>query len=172
MRCVKCGEEIADRSAFCCICGTKQSTTHREIFVRNGLPETDFINNINKWFQWHPKAANIKCQFITETVLGALANQYELNKFIIDYELYQENNAYQYGLVKEQDIALEKKSVQAHITEWKIEHTQCTVQNWSGAIHSRGALVSHALGGLGACNQMTVFILYKFPRKFDEQKQL
>lgn len=172
MRCVKCGEEIAEGSAFCCICGAKQTATCREVFTRNGLSEADFIDNINKWFQWHPKAANIKCQFVLGTALGALANRYVLNQFIIDYELYEQNNANQYGLVKEQKMALVKGSVESYMAEWKAERPQCTVQNWSGGIHSRGTIASHVLGGLGACNQMTVFILYKFPRKSDQQKKI
>ena len=109
MNCIKCGREIGDKDSFCPGCGAKQVVTYKEVFVRNGISEKDFIANINKWFQWHPKAANITCKFGMDTAIGLLANKYELNQFVIEYELFEKDNENQYGLVKEENTALIKK---------------------------------------------------------------
>ena len=84
MFCTKCGKEIENDALFCSNCGAKQANTYKEVFVRNGLSEQDFIANINKWFQWHPNAANIKCKFGIDSSFGMLANKYVLNQFVIE----------------------------------------------------------------------------------------
>ena len=96
MYCKNCGKEIGEGDLFCSQCGTKQVTTYKEVFVRNGLSEQDFIANINKWFQWHPKAGNIACKFDMDTSIGMLANKYTLNRFVIEYELLKGENEYTY----------------------------------------------------------------------------
>ena len=165
MYCKKCGKEIDANNAFCPNCGAKQVTTYKEVFVRNGLSEKDFIDNINRWLQWHPKAANIKCQFTTETGVGLLANKYQLNQLVIDYELLENDNVNQYGLVKEEQVALHATSTKDYIAQWQQTHPQASVVNWQGGTHSRGHVVSHLLGGLGAANHMNIYILFKFPRR-------
>lgn len=164
MNCLKCGREIGANDAFCPGCGTKQTPTYKEVFVRNGLSEQDFIANINKWFQWHPKAANVTCKFSMDTAIGLLANKYELNRFEIEYELFKNDNQNQYGLVKEETIALMSKKTRDFVEEWKQSHPNVKVVDWSGGTHSRGSTASHLLGGFGARNRMNVYILFKFPR--------
>ena len=165
MFCVKCGKEIQAGNAFCPNCGAKQATTYKEVFVRNGLSEKDFIGNINKWFQWHPKAANITCHFSMDTSIGLLANIYELNQFEIEYELFESDNENQYGLVKEESLALTKKNIKEFVNEWKLSHPNVRVVDWQGGTHSRGHTASHLLGGFGARNRLNVYIFFKFPRK-------
>lgn len=165
MYCKKCGKEIDANNAFCPNCGAKQVTSYKEVFVRDGVSEKDFIANINRWFQWHPKAANINCHFDIETGIGLLANKYELKQLVIEYELLANENVNQYGLVKEEHVALMKKNVKAYIGEWQQAHPQATIVNWQGGTHSRGNMASHLLGGVGAANRMNVYILFKFPRK-------
>ena len=92
MFCKKCGREIGENDSYCPGCGEKQVTTYKEVFVRNGLSEQDFIANINKWFQWHTKVANVTCHFYMDTAVGLLANKYELNQFEIEYELFKGDN--------------------------------------------------------------------------------
>ena len=164
MYCKKCGKEIGNNDTFCPACGTKQVTIYKEVFVRNGLTEEEFIANINNWFQWHPKAANIKGYFEMDTAIGLLANKYQLNQFVIEYELYQNDNVNQYGLVKEESLALMKKSIKDYINEWQQARPNVKIVNWKGGTHSRGQTASHLLGGLGARNRMNVYILFKFPR--------
>ena len=164
MNCIKCGKEIEANSAFCPVCGAKQTSTYKEVFVRNGISEKDFIANINKWFQWHPKAANITCKFGMDTAIGLLANKYELNQFVIEYELFEHNNENQYGLVKEESIALMKRSSKEFMAEWKQSHPNVKVVDWEGGTHARGHTVSHLMGGLGARNRLNIYILFKFPR--------
>ncbi|MBO5798228.1 MAG: zinc ribbon domain-containing protein, partial [Clostridia bacterium] len=106
MHCKHCGKELPENTAFCPACGTKQATTYREVFVRGDLSEQDFLANINKWFQWHPKAVNITGRFYTDTAVGLLANKYALNQFVIEYELSATDNPNQYGIVKEESLAL------------------------------------------------------------------
>ncbi len=165
MFCKKCGKQLADSDLFCSGCGTKQVEIYKEVFVRNNLSEDEFISNINKWFQWHPKAANIKCTFDKDTAVGLLVNKYELNSLTIEYELYENDNTNQYGLVKEEQINLTGISVKDFVSEWEKSHPQVKIVNWSGGTHSRGSTASHMLGGLGARNRMNVYILFKFPRK-------
>lgn len=167
MNCKKCGKTLGEKDAFCSNCGAKQTVTYQEVFVRNGLSEQDFIANINRWFQWHPKAANITCRFNMETEIGLLANKYALNQFVIEYELYEKDNVNQYGLVKEETLTLMKKSVKEYVGQWQQSHPQAKIVNWEGGTHSRGQTVSHLLGGVGARNRMNVYILFKFPRKQD-----
>ena len=164
MNCKKCGREIGENDAFCPGCGEKQVTTYKEVFVRKGISEQDFIANINKWFQWHPKAANITCKFGMDTAIGLLANKYELNQFEIEYELFKNDNENQYGLVKEETIALVAKKTREFVDEWKQSHPNVKVVDWEGGTHSRGTTASHLLGGIGARNRMNVYILFKFPR--------
>ena len=164
MNCINCGREIGDKDSFCPGCGAKQVVTYKEVFVRNGISEKDFIANINKWFQWHPKAANITCKFGMDTAIGLLANKYELNQFVIEYELFEKDNENQYGLVKEENTALIKKNAKEYIGEWKASHPNVKVVDWEGGTHSRGSTASHLLGGFGARNRLNVYILFKFPR--------
>lgn len=165
MNCKKCGREIGDNDAFCPGCGAKQATTYKEVFVRKGISEKDFIANINKWFQWHPKAANITGKFGMDTAIGLMANKYELNQFVIEYELLESDNKNQYGLVKEEMIAFKRKNITDYMGEWKLSHPNATVVNWQGGTHSRGQAASHLMGGFGASNRLNVYILFKFPRK-------
>ena len=165
MFCKKCGKEIGEKVTFCPDCGTKQVTTYQEVFVRNGLSEKDFIDNINKWFQWHPKAANISCTFDMDTSIGLLANKYALNRFVIEYELFENNNENQYGLVKEETLALHKTKAKDFVNEWKQAHPNVKVVDWEGGTHSRGQTASLLLNGLGARNRLNVYILFKFPRQ-------
>lgn len=164
MFCLKCGQEIADKSAFCPLCGAKQVYRYKEVFVRNGISEQDFIANINKWFQLHPKVANVSCKFGTDTALGLLANKYELNQFVVEYELFEQNNSNQYGLVKEESIALMKHDVREAVGQWQQTHPNTKIVNWTGGVHSRGHVGSHLLGGIGARNRTSLYILFKFPR--------
>lgn len=164
MFCSHCGREIGDNDAFCPGCGKKQVTTYKEVFVRNGLSEQDFINNINKWFQYHPNVANVSCTFGLDTAIGLLANKYALNQFVIEYELFATPNSNQYGLVKEEKMGLTKTDTKEFVGEWKRSHPNVTIVNWKGGTHARGTTASHLLGGLGARNQLNVYILFKFPR--------
>ncbi len=165
MYCMKCGKEILDNDAFCSGCGAKQTPTYKEVFDRNGLSEKDFIENINKWFQWHPRIANVKCYFDMDTAIGLLANKYELNRFVIEYELFENDNKNQYGLVKEESMALMKKNAKEYIEEWKASHPNVTIVKWEGGTHSRGQTASHLLGGFGARNRLNLYIFFKFPRQ-------
>lgn len=170
MFCKKCGREIGDNDAFCPGCGTKQAATYKEVFVRNGLKEEDFIANINKWFQWHPKAANITCSFGFDTAVGMFVNKYKLNQFVIEYELFEHENDNQYGLVKEDKVALIQKDLKELVGEWQLSHPQVKIVNWQGGTHSRGEAGSFLMNGLGASNRMTAYIFFKFPRNKDQNQ--
>ena len=165
MNCKKCGREISENDTYCPGCGAKQVMTYREVFDRRGLSEKDFIGNINKWFQWHPKAANIKCTYHLKDSYGLFVNKYKLQQFVIEYELFENDNENQYGLVKMEKYALVKKSLEKCVAEWQSTHPQVQVVNWQGGTNSRGSSGSLLLGGLGASNRMTAFIFFKFPRK-------
>ena len=165
MFCTKCGKEIENDALFCSSCGAKQANTYKEVFVRNGLSEQDFIANINKWFQWHPNAANIKCKFGIDSSFGMLANKYVLNQFVIEYELYENNNTMQYGLVKEENTAMMKKDTKDFIGAWQQAHPNTTIVNWQGGTHQRGHMGALALGGIGAVNRMNAYIFFKYPRQ-------
>ena len=164
MICKKCGKELNDNDMFCSGCGAKQVEIYKEIFTRNGISEKDFIANINKWFQWHPKAANVKCHFSMDTSIGLMANKYTLNQFVIEYELFENDNENQYGLVKEENLAFVKKNIKEFIGKWQVEHPQAKIVSWEGGTHSRGQVGSHLLGGFGASNRMNAYIFFKFPR--------
>jgi len=164
MFCKKCGKEIGDGDMFCPGCGTKQVEIYKEVFVRKGLSEKDFIANINAWFQWHPKAANIKCSFGIDSALGMFANKYQLNQFVIEYELYENDNTMQYGLVKEENTTFVKKDTSDFVGKWQKEHQNTTVIDWKGGTHQRGDAGSLAFGGFGAVNRMNVYVFFKFPR--------
>ncbi len=164
MLCIKCKREIGDNDTFCPGCGTKQTPVYKEVFLRNGLSDDEFIDNINKWFQWHPKAANVKATFDMDTAVGLLVNKYKLNKLTIEYELFDTDNKNQYGIVKEEKFGFIKKSAKDYVAEWKTERPNVTVVNWSGGVHTRGSTASHLMNGLGGKNRMTVYILFKFPR--------
>lgn len=164
MYCKNCGKEIGEGDLFCPKCGTKQATTYQEVFVRNGVSEQDFIANINKWFQWHPKAANITCKFDMDSSIGLLANKYQLNRFVIEYELFERENEYQYGLVKEETLDLMKRSIKEYVGAWQQSHPNAKIVKWEGGTHSRGQAASHLLGGFGASNRMNVYIMFKFLR--------
>ena len=165
MFCKNCGKELKDGDTFCSGCGTKQVEIYKEVFVRKGISEKDFIDNINKWFQLHPKAANIKCTFGMDTAIGLLANKYQLNQFVIEYELFEKDNENQYALVKEESIALVKKNIREYVGEWQAKHPNTKIVKWEGGTHSRGQTASHLLGGFGARNRLGVYIFFKFPRK-------
>ena len=164
MFCSNCGKEVKDGDAFCPGCGKKQVKTYKEVFVRNGLAEKDFIDNINKWFQYHPKAANIKCKFGLDTAIGMFANKYVLNQFVIEYELYENENTMQYGLTREENTTFVKKDINGFIGDWQVSHPNAKIVNWQGGTHQRGQTSSLMLGGVGAVNRMNVYILFKFPR--------
>lgn len=164
-KCIKCGRALEAGSSFCSGCGSKQTPVYKEVFERNGMAEADFLNNINRWFQWHTKAANIKCSFEMDTSVGLLANKYELNRFTIEYELFSGDNKNQYALVKEDVTNLTHQKTRDYVEQWKAQRPQVTVLNWEGGTHSRGHIGSSFLGGLGAANRMNVYIFYKFPRK-------
>jgi hypothetical protein len=164
MFCKKCGKELNENDIFCSGCGAKQVNIYKEVFVRNGISEKDFIANINKWFQWHPKAANITCKFTMDTAIGLLANKYTLNQFVIEYELFEHDNENQYALVKEEAIALVAKKTREFVDEWKQSHPNVKVVDWEGGTHARGYTVSHLMGGFGARNRLNIYILFKFPR--------
>lgn len=164
MYCKSCGKELREDDLFCPRCGTKQVTVYKEIFQRNGMPEKDFIANINKWFQWHPKAANITCHFDMDTSLGLLANKYELNRLVIEYELYEHENEYQYGLVKEDTLDLMRRNIKEYVGAWQQSHPNTKIVKWEGGTHSRGQAGSQLFGGMGASNRMNVYILFKFRR--------
>ena len=164
MYCKNCGKEIGEGDLFCSQCGTKQVTTYKEVFVRYGLSEQDFIANINKWFQWHPKAGNIACKFDMDTSIGMLANKYTLNRFVIEYELLKGENEYQYGLVKEESLDLMRRDIKGFVGTWQQARPNVKVVNWQGGTHSRGQVSSLAFGGIGASNRMNVYIMFKFLR--------
>ena len=165
MYCIKCGHFIDEKDSFCPVCGAKQAATYTMCFSRNGLNEQEFIANINHWLQANPKIANVKGIFDTNTSFGVMANQYKLNQFVIEYELFTNDNQNQYCLVKEENIALYQKNVKAYMEKWKQEHPQITVVNWSGGVHSRGHVGSILLGGVGAANRLNVYIFMKYPRQ-------
>ena len=164
MQCLKCKKEIFDSSTFCPICGAKQTPVYKELFVRNALTEEEFIDNINKWFQWHPNVANVKVTFDKDTSIGLLVNKYKLEMVTLEYELLNGNNKYEYGIVKEEKFALMQTSVKEYIEKWKSERPGVKVVNWTGGVHSRGQTGSLMLKGIGARNRMTAYIVYKFPR--------
>ena len=164
MTCKKCGKEIGDSAAFCPNCGAKQAATYKEVFNRNGIPEKDFIANINRWFQWHPKAANISCSFDMDTTIGLLANKYALNRFVIEYELFENDNEFIYGLVKEDNTALIHKDTKQYVAQWQQANPNLKVVTWQGGTHSRGQTASLVLGGIGASNRLNVYILFKYSR--------
>lgn len=164
MNCIKCGKEIAENSTFCSVCGAKQVKIYKEIFERGNLSEQEFINNINKWFQWHPKAKNIKVHFETGSAFGLFVNQTRLNELVIEYELGEDENPYQYGLVREAQVGLLPKNIKQYMVSWQQKHPQSEVLNWAGGTNARGRTSSMILGGIGAVNKMTVFILIRFRR--------
>lgn len=164
MFCKQCGREMNDGDTFCPSCGTKQVMVYKEVFVRNGLSEADFIANINKWFQWHPNVANVKCKFGLDSSLGLMANKYVLNQFVIEYELFKNENTMQYGLVKEENTALMKKDINGFIGDWQAMHPNAKIVNWQGGTHQRGQAGSLIFGGIGAVNRMNAYIFFKFPR--------
>lgn len=165
MICKKCGKEIADGSKFCPSCGEKQVDIYKKVFTREGFSEKDFIKSVNEWFAANPKVANVKCRFESGTSIGLLANDYKLKEIQIEYELFGSNNKNQYAITKEETYTLLKKSSSSFIEDWKKSHPEYKVVNWSGGTNSRGKTGTHLLGGFGAANRTTAFILYKFPRK-------
>ena len=165
MICKKCGKEIADNSTFCSECGAKQVDIYKEVFVRKGTDEKEFLANINKWFQTHPKAANIKCSLEMDASVGLMANKYTLNQVVLEYELFATDNTNQYAIVKEESYALAKMSTKDYVGKWTEQHPNCKVVTWKGGVHTRGSTGSHLLGGFGATNRMNVYIFFKFPRK-------
>ncbi len=165
MYCAKCGHQVNENDTFCPACGAKQVTTYTMCFTRNGLSEQAFIANINQWLYENPRIANVSCHFETDTSFGFMANQYKLNQFVIEYELFEHDNQNQYFLAKEENMALYHKNVRAYMEKWKQEHPQITVVNWSGGVHSRGSTGSLLLGGIGARNRMNVYIFMKYPRQ-------
>lgn len=164
MFCFNCGAEMKEGDLFCPKCGTKQVKTYREVFMRNGLPEADFICNINRWFQYHPGVSHVRCTFDMNTSFGLLANKYALDRVELDYELLNGVNRYQYGLVKEESVSIVKGNVKEYMMRWKEEHPNVTVVSWSGGTHSRGTIGTVALG-VGSANRMNVYILFRFPRQ-------
>ncbi len=164
MFCINCGVKLEDGQKFCPQCGKKQVLTYTQVFQRGNLSEEELINNINLWFQSNPKAANISCKFEMDTSIGFLANKYQLNKVVLEYELFKGENQNQYALVKEETMGLTKTKVKDYMTEWKASHPNVKVVDWEGGTHARGSTVSHLMGGFGARNRMEVYILFKFPR--------
>lgn len=164
MFCANCGSPYNADDKFCPGCGQKLIETKKEVFVRNGLSEKDFIDNINKWFIYHPNVANVKARFGIESSLGMLANKYVLNQFVIEYEIYENKNTMQYGLVKEENTGLYKKDIKDFIGAWQQSHPNAKIVNWQGGTHQRGQVGSLMLGGIGAVNRMNAYIFFKFPR--------
>lgn len=164
MFCANCGSAYNEGDKFCPGCGKKLIETLKEVFVRNGLSEKDFIDNINKWFIYHPKVANVKCRFGIDTSLGVMANKYVLNQFVVEYEVYENNNTMQYGLVKEESTALYKKDIKGFVGDWQASHPNTKIVNWQGGTHQRGNIGALALGGIGAVNRTSAYIFFKFPR--------
>lgn len=164
MFCTNCGAKIDDGAKFCSECGQKQVTTYKQVFERKGQSEDAFIETINTWFRENPKAANMKCKFEMDTSIGLMVNKYQLNKFTVEYELFKNENLNQYALVKEEKLGLMKKTAKEYMVDWKAEHPDKKVVTWEGGTHARGSTASHLLGGFGATNRMTVYIVYKFPK--------
>lgn len=164
MNCIHCGKEIAENSTFCSVCGAKQVKTYKEEFVRGSLSEREFRHNINKWFQWHPKVTNVTVHFETGTGFGLFVNQTRLNKFVIEYELSEEDTPYQYGVVRKAQVGLLPSSIKRYVARWQKRYPQLEVLNWAGGSNARGNAASILLGGIGAVNKMTVFMLVRFNR--------
>lgn len=165
MICKKCGREMNDKDLFCPSCGTKQVTIYRQVFVRSGMSESQFIDSINIWFEKNPRVANVNCRFDMRTSVGMFANKYKLKEVVIEFELLDGINTYQYGITKESSTALIAKKANGLVDKWSQNHPGAIVVTWSGGRHSRGSSSSLLLGGIGACNRMNAYILYKFPRR-------
>lgn len=164
MNCIKCGKEITENSTFCSVCGAKQVKTYKEVFTRGQLSDKEFIANINKWFQWHPKITNVQANLDTGNAPGIFVNQKRLDELVIEYELSEEDNPYQYGLVKEREFDLIQQNLKSYMAQWQKKHPQVEVLNWSGGTNSRGSRTSLMFGGIGAMNKLTVYILIRFRR--------
>lgn len=171
MNCIKCGKEIAGGSTFCPVCGAKQIKVYKEVLVREHLSEREFIDNINKWFQWHPKAANVHMRFETGTAFGLFVNQTRLNRVEIEYELSEKENPCQYGLVREYQVGLIPGDMKRYIARWQQKHPQSKVMSWAGGSNARGSTSSMILGGIGAVNKMTMFLLIQFRRSEAQPQQ-
>lgn len=165
MFCTNCGNKIDDGAKFCPECGKKLVVTYKQVFERKGQNEETFIASINQWFKDNPKAANMKCKFEMDTAIGLMVNKYQMDKFTVEYELFTSENLNQYAIVKEEKMGLTKTTAKDYMAQWKESNPNWKVVTWEGGTHSRGSTTSHLLGGFGATNRMTVYIVYKFPRK-------
>ena len=165
MNCKKCGKELEQGSTFCPDCGTKQVTTYKQSFIRDGLSEKEFLAQINAWFKANPRIANVSGKFTTKTGFGLLVNDYKIERLDIEYELFSSNNKNMYAVHKLQKFNLYKMNLEKLIAEWKSEVQGRSIVTWKGGTNSRGQAGSLFLGGVGARNKMTAFILYKQPAK-------
>lgn len=153
-----------DQDLFCPSCGTKQVVIYRRVFTPSRVNEREFIDGINQWFVDNPRVANVKCNFNLKTSMGMFVNKYKLKEFVIEFEVLDGINTYQYGIAKESSTALRAKNPRGLVDKWSKNNPEATVITWSGGTHARGSSSSLAFGGIGACNRMTEYILYKIPR--------
>ena len=165
MNCKKCGKEIEPGSGFCPSCSTKQAARYSHSFIRKGMSEKEFIAQINAWFEENPRVANVSGKFTTRLGFGILANTYKLKSLDIEYELFSSNNKNIYGVHKIKRFNVYKMNLEKLIEGWKNEVSGRSVVTWKGGTNSRGQTGSLLLGGIGARNRMTAFVLYKQPAK-------
>lgn len=161
MNCMHCGKEITDNSTFCSVCGAKQTRIYREEFTRGRQSERVFLEKINAWFQQHPKATNIRVYFTTGTAFGLLVNRTCLKNFVIEYELSGEEDSYEYALVRKVKVGLLPRKIKKYVARWEKKNPQMEVLNWSGGTNARGQVAAIMLGGIGAVNKLTVFMLVR-----------
>lgn len=164
MTCKNCKKELENGAKFCPECGAKQTAIYTKVFENKGFGSKKFMDEINAWFEANPNAANVKCQLATTIGFGLLVNHHKLKKLVIEYELFSGKNTMQYAITKKDSFNLVRTSVDKMVEKWKGENPDKTVVNWKGGYCSRGQSGSLFLGGLGARNKMTAFILYKAPR--------
>ena len=164
MKCIRCGREIRDIDRFCSKCGAKQTFEGTRLFHRNRKSEEEFINEINQWIESDRRIAILKCAFRFETDIGLFANKSILNIVGIEYEIMGSENSCGYRLVKEEKYALIRNNMDSFIKKWRQNNPGRVVVAWNAAQHSRGSSSSVFFGGIGACNRLNAFILYKYDR--------
>lgn len=164
MYCKKCGNEIGEKALYCPDCGTKQVPVYTKIFERDKMSETEFIEEINTWFNSHTNAINISCNIDTKNSFGLLVNKYKLKQITIKYEMSEFPCLNQYCFVKESKYTLFEKKVENYVAEWEKANSNVAIVTWHGGSHMRGQLESFFLKGFGAFNRVTAYILFKYPR--------
>lgn len=165
-KCIHCAAEIVDNARFCAVCGKEQVKRYSQVFRRNGLSESDFIQKINNWFATYPQVADVTCKFGTGFGFGVLVNKRLLNSLSIEYRCLNGENKYQYGLVMLEKIGLVPGNIKKIVFDWMCQNPGAIVINAIHSANQRGSVGSLALGGFMATNRNQIYLFFKFDRAY------